>query len=399
MNPSSTGWIQKFINDFGPAVLQSYKADLSSRYQDLRRTGFIYGVSVESFLAEPVSHLKLSLEELTKINLLHALLLEYHGVHPKSPLAEAVPSIIQFYKSIERGKQSFFHRLSLTNKPSAILERILSARINESNSFLKRDVTSLLTYALLYVDVLGYVHYLKKEALTRDYLDRLEHSLIHYSLQALLAKQKKNKYDLMVVEMVKDSDTYVETDQLLLDLTNPNTAIEDSPAKRFVLDLSCLAVWDDRKLDSFEAIYLNQLTVSMGGGVADFDHAWEGLMHFSKTHEAKIQLFDYNHPVRQFYEQATDTVGRLILRNRDRLLTELNESGELLQLLAQSAQRELTPKEKRKIRSQLVDIFKTVPSLTIFMLPGGTLLLPVFIKLIPKLLPSAFDDNRLEKPS
>lgn len=399
MNPSSTGWIQKFINDFGPAVLKSFKADSSGRYEDLRKTGFIYGVSVESFLDEPVSHLKLSLEERTKVNLLHALLLEFHQVHPKESLANAVPSIIQFYKSIEKGKQSFFHRLSLSNKPSSTLERILSARINESNSFLKRDVTSLLTFALLYVDVLGYVHYLKNQAGTREYLDRLEHSLIHYSLQALQAKQKKNKYDLMVEEMVKDSDTYVETDQLLNLLTDKKKAFDHTPEKRFVLDLSCLAVWDDRHLDPLEANYLNQLSLSMGGSAQQLVSAWDALMRFSVTHQAKIQLFAYNHPVRQFYEQATDTVGRLILRNRDRLLKELSESGELLQLLGQSTHRDLTSEEKRKIRSQLIDIFKTVPSLTIFMLPGGTLLLPVFIKLIPKLLPSAFDDNRLDKPS
>ncbi|RZN76658.1 MAG: hypothetical protein EVB12_06305, partial [Winogradskyella sp.] len=40
--------------------------------------------------------------------------------------------------------------------------------------------------------------------------------------------------------------------------------------------------------------------------------------------------------------------------------------------------------------------FKSIPSLAIFMLPGGMLLLPLFVKFIPKLLPSAFDENRIE---
>ena len=44
----------------------------------------------------------------------------------------------------------------------------------------------------------------------------------------------------------------------------------------------------------------------------------------------------------------------------------------------------------------LADIFKSIPSLAIFILPGGAVLLPIFIKLIPKLLPSAFDENRVE---
>ena len=50
-------------------------------------------------------------------------------------------------------------------------------------------------------------------------------------------------------------------------------------------------------------------------------------------------------------------------------------------------------KEKKKVKKQLLDICKSVPSLTIFLLPGGSLLLPILIKFIPKMLPSAFNEN------
>ena len=49
--------------------------------------------------------------------------------------------------------------------------------------------------------------------------------------------------------------------------------------------------------------------------------------------------------------------------------------------------------EKKKVKKQLLDICKSVPSLTIFLLPGGGLLLPILIKFIPQLLPSAFNEN------
>jgi hypothetical protein len=65
-------------------------------------------------------------------------------------------------------------------------------------------------------------------------------------------------------------------------------------------------------------------------------------------------------------------------------------------LLSQSTKRKLTDEEQKKVQSQLLDIFKSIPSLAIFMLPGGMLLLPLVIKLIPTLLPSAFDDNRIK---
>jgi hypothetical protein len=49
-------------------------------------------------------------------------------------------------------------------------------------------------------------------------------------------------------------------------------------------------------------------------------------------------------------------------------------------------------KKKEKSKKKTMDICKTVPSLTIFLLPGGSLLLPILIKFIPK-LPSAFNEN------
>jgi len=49
------------------------------------------------------------------------------------------------------------------------------------------------------------------------------------------------------------------------------------------------------------------------------------------------------------------------------------------------------------VQDQLLDIMKSIPSLAIFILPGGAILLPLFIKFIPKMLPSAFDENRIEE--
>lgn len=397
MNPSSSGWIQKFINDFGWDNLSEPFLCEADFYTSLRATGFIYGISVETMGAHKISRLKLSLEEQTKVNLLHALLIQYCRVVPKSEPVAAIESITGYYRSIERGKQNFFKRLKPISRPSELLERILSARIQESNSFLKRDVTSLLTYALLFVDVLGFRQYLVAQTQLKEYLDPLERSLIHFSIDALRAKKKKNKYDHMLIEMVMESGEFVGIDTPWAQLFGTTEDFDSNLEKQYLLDLCCLAVWDDRHLDSTEESYLLELTQTLKCSESDLKHSWGQLVAFSKAHGKKIKLFEYSHPVRQFYNQATDTVGRLILRNRDRLLRELNQSGELIQLLGQSTLRDLTPAEKSQVREQLMDIFKTIPSLTIFMLPGGTILLPLFIKLVPKLLPSAFQENRIEK--
>ena len=97
----------------------------------------------------------------------------------------------------------------------------------------------------------------------------------------------------------------------------------------------------------------------------------------------------------QLYENLSFLVNKLILRNSKRLLKEIKGSQELVLLITKSTHSDLSALEKKKIQAQLLDIFKSIPSLAIFILPGGAILLPIFIKLIPKLLPSAFDDNRI----
>jgi hypothetical protein len=69
------------------------------------------------------------------------------------------------------------------------------------------------------------------------------------------------------------------------------------------------------------------------------------------------------------------------------------ESKELFYLLKESTYRNLTDVEKQKVKDQLFDIFKSIPSLAIFALPGGGILLPIIIRFIPQLLPSSFNEN------
>ena len=80
----------------------------------------------------------------------------------------------------------------------------------------------------------------------------------------------------------------------------------------------------------------------------------------------------------------------LLEKNKNSLLKEIQESKELVVLLKESASRKLNEEEKSKVKEQLLDICKSIPAFAVFMLPGGALLLPLLIKIIPKLLPSAF---------
>jgi hypothetical protein len=93
---------------------------------------------------------------------------------------------------------------------------------------------------------------------------------------------------------------------------------------------------------------------------------------------------------------AVEDIKESIQKNKKRLAKELRESKELLQLLKKSTYKKLSDEEKTKVKEQLLDICRGIPAFTIFMLPGGALLLPLLIKLIPDILPSAFKEDSKE---
>lgn len=94
---------------------------------------------------------------------------------------------------------------------------------------------------------------------------------------------------------------------------------------------------------------------------------------------------------------SVDEIKELLKRNKKRLAKELDQSKEAVSLIKKSMRTDLTDEEKEKVKVQLLDICKAVPAFAVFMLPGGALLLPLLMKLIPDILPSAFREDDKEE--
>ena len=156
MNPSAPDWILKFLNLFDRnELITSFEND-QQFYTSLKQTGFIYGVSVAALPKKRLGNLKLTKEELTKINLFHSLLFSFFEKNKNATNKDAIADILSFYQQMEKRKASFFQKFSLSQRPENTLEHILSTRLQEANTLLKKNTVSLLTYALLYLDVLAY---------------------------------------------------------------------------------------------------------------------------------------------------------------------------------------------------------------------------------------------------
>lgn len=400
MNPSASDWISKYLS-----ILDQHPFELNfpvetEFYSLLKGSGFIYGVSLSAIPEKDISPLDLTREEFTKVNLFHALLYTYVTEQNDLNYANAIKSILHFYETLDKGKTGLLSKIKFSNSAAQKLEKVLAARLQETNTFLNKGVTGILTYALLYVDVLAYKHALKKPSAAKSFAEEVETTVITCCYFALNSKKKKNKYDRLLIELFESSANYLSTQSSdgkikLEDLKRLQQA--EHSEKKYLLDIATITVWDDHKMDAEEFEFLKSLAVKLELSEEALSKSLTDLQTYMSKNKTSVKLFEYANPVKLFYKQSTATVKLLILRNKKRLQTELEQSGELLVLLTESTVRELSEEEKNKVKSQILDICKTIPSLAVFLLPGGTVLLPILIKFIPKLLPSAFQENRIDK--
>lgn len=390
MNPSANGWIKKLLKE--AAKNNSFlNVESETFYNALRDCGFIYGSNFD-VVCNIISNKDFTDEELSKINLCLALLYIHKNAEDEIPF---VDSVINFYTQINELKTSFFLGLLGEKKSNEQLEKIIHKRIQIDNNFITKNFNYFIINALLYVDVLAYREYLKNQTISIDYVKNLESSIEAISLGALNSKASKNKYDDSLIKLFESSLRYHNNTPI----TYPDAIknIKTSLEKYYILDLACMATWSDKNIDKKEQLFLNQLSTDLQVDSIHIKQSIKTVNTFYNVHRDEIALLSSSNMAQSFYNNSSKMVKKLITRNSKRLYQELKDSKELMVLLTKSTQRDLTSTEQKKVQEQLLDIFKSIPSLAIFLLPGGALLLPLVVKFIPKLLPSAFDENRIEE--
>ncbi|NNJ89055.1 MAG: hypothetical protein HKP53_06610 [Eudoraea sp.] len=395
MNPSGPGW----INKFGEVV--SNKAgtfsDFSTFYESLKTSGFVYGINVKipSFIS--IEHTP-SEDEMAKINLVSALYFTYSLERRDSSFNDFLETIFTFYKELNVSQISFLNKILTGSKTSAQLEKLIDSRVYLEDNVISRTFNSIITNSLLFIDVLTLRHYLRGGKNIREHAQKLEYLAINITYHALNAKEK-NKTDEKLSQLFAASLSFIDDDETHFDGSYRELLLTNySPwENQYFLDVASLTVWEDYSLDYKESEFIYGIGKDMGFPKDQIAKSLEDITSFFKINVRNISFLKDTNMAVQFYDSMSKVVNKLILRNSKRLQKELSESKELVYLISKGAVKDLSADEKKKIQDQLVDVFKSVPSLAIFLLPGGAVLLPIFIKLIPALLPSSFDENRVVK--
>jgi hypothetical protein len=394
INPSVPGWIDKFFSEQQISKMELVTEN-DTFYTAIRKSGFIYGhiISLDTKLVIPITGW--FKEEVSKVALLNSLLGVYSVTKEQLNWEEFITETVSFYNEMHPEEFNLFKKLLPKNSPSLTLEKFIDERVQTNENIISKNFSHLVTNALLFIDVLAFRQYLIHGTIPEKYLKKIEETIVNIVTLALKVKTNKSQYDDLLIKLFEASIRYSKFSK------NSNLSIEtleldfftNELEKNYLIDIAGMALWNDGILEPNESYFLFQLAEALAVSDEFVKQSIHDTNLFISKHKKEIPYFNYSNPVKHFYDQTTQSVVTLIARNKTRLVKEIVQSKELMILLAHSTSRDLDEKEKKKIKKQLLDICKTIPSLTIFLLPGGSLLLPILIKFIPTLLPSAFNEN------
>lgn len=395
INPSAIGWIEKFFS-LNENNFQVYE-DVFSFYAACQKSGLIYSYVIDYHLKENLEIVNWDETEKTKVCFLSTLFSVYIMHSKKQGKDEFLSSILTFYTSISKAKFSFLHPILPEYTPCQKLEQIIDDRVQTNFNILSKNFSHLVTNTLLYIDILAYYNFLNLQSIDLKYFKEIEQKCLSVMLLSLNCKNNKSEYDNLLFKMFENSLRYTKYSDLEI-TTNLNTINFETSnllERLYFLELAQMAIWSDGEKDENENHFIANLIKNLNLSRSTLNTDFE-LDIFILKYRKNIPYFNYKNPIQHFYTNTQETISKLIVRNKNRLLKELSESKELVKLLSKSTVKDLSKEEKKKVKKQLLDICKSVPSLTIFLLPGGGLLLPILIKFIPQLLPSAFNENNEE---
>lgn len=394
INPSASGWIDKFFTEqnFGE---ETCSATTDNFYHSVRETGFIYGHIIAFDTPKLIDTKGWFKDEISKVALLNTLYTVFYLTNKDFNTDNFIKQTVSFYNQMHPQGFNLFQKILPKNSASFTLEKIIDERVQTNDSIISKNFSHLITNALLFIDVVAFRQYLIHGEIPEKYLKKIEETIVNIVTLAFKIKSKKSQYDDLLIKLFEASIRYSKFSKI--SITSLDTLqleyFDNDLEKKYLLDMAGMALWSDGQIENEESYFLHSLAAILEVSDEFVAESLDKTHSFIAKHKKEIPYFNYSNPVKHFYDQTTLSVVTLIGRNKNRLIKELTQSKELMVLLAYSTRRDLNEKEKRKVKKQLLEICKTIPSLTIFLLPGGSLLLPILIKFIPTLLPSAFNEN------
>lgn len=414
LSPGSKNWIPKFFQllekgviSLDQELIQNAEADLTHFVS--HRTGLVYGNAIHLLFSNQLDTSKYTSDEKLKLLLFETLLFTYlrknQGVFDKDAFLD---NLLTFYGDTkEGGVFAWFDRV-FTGKTNLNIEEILAQRIQVKSTFFGANYwLNHLSNAFVFLDVVLYRAFLDGQihSFTRhyeSYASSLMNGVIYAAYTDNNAEDKEQRvlwHFLASTELNKASKARFEN-RILTGVTLrvvKKECVLDTLLSKFTLELGLFLIQGTHSLSDSELKKLKALGHALDLSDRDIQESREMCNAYMLQNQTELLALQSESETGFVFKSFSQRWIRILGRNKDKLIQEMRESKELMALIQKSTKEELSAEEKEQVRTQFLDLLKSMPSLALFLLPGGSLLLPLILKLVPELMPSAFKVNEIEK--
>lgn len=416
MNPSEKGWLKEYV-DFRLEKLQELTTDAArkrshpehSLYRIIQPTGLMYGqsIGVSGHPDQDTWHNREKMKVLLAESLISSSLLFYEKqngtpIEITGAIERTLEHIGNFYNNIfpelaTPAKPLFGKRKS----PVEVVERILDKRIERTIEFEGNFWTYFFHNSLLFLDVFIFGQWIHTNAdrIVADFF-RYEREELRFSVVKVIAAashankevvyEEKKLLDFFLHSTDLSSEKRKEAVRIFdkgIEISEINLPSENSwILKKFFLEIAILTIWADKRVEEMEMDFLKNLTLHLAFNEDDLENSLIAIEGFVLENWEQLSYLQNNQDYQQVSEQFIRRVAKIADKNKHRLLKELQENGEVVELLKKSRATELTNEEKEKMRLALVQVLKSIPTFLIISLPRKFLTLPVLLKILPKSL-------------
>lgn len=417
MNPAEKGWLKEYIKFRGPHPIDLDQYQIRDQdsllYKIVQPTGLIYGHPIHApGIRHPKEQRWNSLGKMKIVLLesfLHSASLKQQQL-PETPndwqdfYLETSQSIGEFYTVLDPqiNKKTFFIFGNPKKDEFRFAEQILHKRL-----FLKSRWdhfwASLFQNSLLFLDTYYFgewraekFHNMKwhKDAMkmlllkviaaaahANQIIEREEKNMFFTFLGSSNLTKSQNK---LAKEAFRDGITLNQ-----IDLRQADTWL----LKKYVLELAILMIWADKVVSVEERAFLSELAKRLGISDEELDISLIAIESFVIENWKEVYFLQSKHSFQVISETIIQRISFVLQKNKESIAEEIKESKELWYLFEKSKTDELSQEEKEKMRTQLIDILKSIPAFVIIALPGSFLTLPLLLKVLPKsAFPSGFQD-------
>ena len=282
------------------------------------------------------------------------------------------------------------------------LEKIIDRRVNfilmthkkywtgaSYNTFIFLD----LAYYVLYMESPSKQYYRKHETiqlqilkimisafLSKEALLWKDRNILNYFLSSAIVSESTQKRISRYLEkgLSLDEIQFVENLHPIFNLMS--------------LEIGILAVLSDKYKPEVDEVFIKKLADRLQIDSDTIENSFLMVESFIDNFGSEVVYLKEKYKLNIFSSSVNQRLLSMIKKNKAKIVREISESRELLELLMKAQNTQLSKEEKEKVKEQITDLLRTIPSLAIFMIPGGSLLLPVLYKIIPEelLKPSSF---------